>query len=346
MIGLGQRALAPFALIAVAAAPPVDFTLPATVPVKLVRVRQFDFAGGRTAPVKLGYRTLGNPHKGADGRIDNAVVLLHGTGGSGAVFLGDKAALLFGPGAPLDTARAFVILPDTIGTGASSKPSDGLGVNFPHYDYGDLIRGVRAILADLKVTRVRAVVGVSMGAMLGWTWATDYPGEVGTLIAMGAWPRAVAGRNLLWRLAARDALLASPLPGGSGARVAAGITLVANVPPALLARLVPDAASAQRVIDARLTGGGDPVDLAFQFDAVRTYAPEAKLGAITADVVELNFADDILYPPAEAAIAHPPARLTTIVVPASARTSGHATLGEPAIWLPYVAPALRAALAR
>jgi len=336
-----KRVAVALAMLTTAAA---DFTTPASVPVEHVRVRQFDFAGGRTAPVKLGYRTLGSPHKGADGAIDNAVVMLHGTGGSGAAFLGSRAGLMFGPGAPLDVTRTFVILPDTIGVGASTKPSDSLGVNFPHYDYGDMVRGVRTILADLKVTKVRAVVGVSMGAMLGWTWAEAYPGEIDTLVAMGAWPTAVSGRNLLWRLAARDALLASPLPGGSGARVAAGITLVANVPPAILAKIAPDANAAQALIDARLVTAPDPVDLAFQLDAVRTYSPAAGVDKVTAKVVELNFADDILYPPADRPPLPP--RFTRITVPASAATSGHATLGEPAIWLPLVAPALKAALGR
>ena len=228
--------------------------------------------------------------------------------------------------------------------GGSSKPSDGLDVNFPHYDYGDIVKGVRATLAALKVTRVRAVVGVSMGAMVGWTWAEAYPHEIGTLVAMGAWPTTVTGRNLLWRLAARDALLASPLPGGSGARVAAAITMVGNVPAAILARAAPDMATAQTMLDERAAAAGNPVDLAFALDAVRTYAPQGQLDRITATVVELNFADDILYPPAEAPPLPP--RFTRIVVPASAATSGHATLGSPAVWLPYVAPVLATALAR
>ena len=326
------------------AAAPADFMAPASVPVHLVRVRQFDFAGGRSAPVKLGYRTLGVPHRGADGSIDNAVVLIHGTGGSSAAFLGPKAALLFGAGAPLDAATTFIILPDAIGIGASTKPSDGLGVNFPHYDYGDMVKGIRTVLADLKVTRIRAVVGVSMGAMVGWTWAESYPNEIDTLVAMGAWPTAVTGRNLIWRLAARDALLVSPLPGGSGARIAAGITLVANVPPNLLAKLAPDADALRTVIDARVANAPDPVDLAFQLDAVRTYAPQARLGQVTAKAVELNFADDTLYPAAEAPSL--PASFTRINVPASPRSSGHATLGDPGVWLPLVAPALREAFRR
>ncbi len=340
-----KRAVLALAMLmtnSLAVAASADFAAPASVPFEHVRVRQFDFAGGRTAPVKLGYRTLGSPHRGADGQVDNAIVMLHGTGGSGAAFLGPKATLLFGPGAPLDVARTFVILPDTIGIGSSTKPSDSLGVNFPHYDYGDMVKGVRAILADLHVTKVRAVVGVSMGAMLGWTWAEVYPDEIDTLIAMGAWPAAVAGRNLLWRLAARDALLVSPLPGGSGARIAAGITLVANVPPSILAK-IGDANAAQAAIDARVASAPDPVDLAFQLDAVRTYSPAAGIDRITAKVVELNFADDILYPAADRPPL--PARFTRITVPASAATSGHATLGEPAVWLPFVAPALKAALA-
>ena len=337
----GLALLTPMVL---AAAAPVDVTVPASVPVQSLRVRQFDFAAGRTAPVKLGFRTLGAPHKGAGGGIDNAVVLLHGTGGSSAAFLGPNAPLLFGPGAPLDVKTTFVIIPDAIGMGASSKPSDGLGVSFPHYDYTDVVTGVRAVLASLKVTRVAAVVGVSMGAMVGWTWAEAYPHEVGTLVAMGAWPTAVTGRNLLWRLAARDALLASPTSGGSGARAAAAITMVGNVPPALLAKAAPDAATAQALLDARAAAAGDPVDLAFALDAVRAYTPQSRLDAVTAHVVELNFADDILYPPA-AAPPLPP-RFTRIIVPASAATSGHATLGSPSVWLPLVTPALKTALGR
>jgi len=338
---LGKAAgLAAIAVLA-AAAVPVDVTVPASVPVQLLRVRQFDFAAGRTAPVKLAYRTLGVAHRGADGQVDNAVVLLHGTGGSGAAFLGPDAAMLFGPGAPLDLRATYVVIPDAIGMGASSKPSDGLGVNFPHYDYADIVAGVRATLAELKVTRAAAVVGVSMGAMVGWTWAAKHPGEIGTLVAMGAWPTAVTGRNLLWRLAARDALLASPTPGGGGARAAAAITLVGNVPPALLAKLAPDAAAAAALVETRAAAAGDPVDLAFALDAVRTYAPP---GTGAAAAIELNFADDILYPPADAPPLPP--RTARIVVPASPATRGHATLGQPAIWLPLVAPALRAALHR
>ena len=338
-----RTALLGVALMTLAAAP-IDITNPASVPVQTVRVRQFDFAAGRTSPVKLAFRTLGAPHKGTDGRIDNAVVLLHGTGGSGAAFLGRQAPLLFGPGAPLDLKTTFVVIPDAIGMGASSKPSDGLGVSFPHYDYSDIVKGVRATLAELKIGRVRAVVGVSMGAMVGWTWAEAYPQEIGTLIAMGAWPTAVAGRNLLWRIAARDALLASPTAGGSGARAAAAITMVGNVPPALLAKAAPDTATAQALLDARAAAAGDPVDLAFALDAVRTYAPQGQLDAIAAAVVELNFADDILYPPADAPPL--PTRFTRIVVPASAATSGHATLASPAVWLPLVAPTLKAAMGR
>ncbi len=334
-----MSALAAIVLLAAAVAVPDDAPNPTAVHV--VRVRQFDFAGGRSAPVKLAFRTLGTAHTGADGTVDNAVVLLHGTGRSGADFTGPQQALLFGAGAPLDLKTTFVVIPDAIGHGGSTKPSDGLGVNFPHYDYADIVAGVRTVLADLHVKRVRAVLGVSMGAMIGWTWAEAYPNEIGTLVAMGAWPTAVAGRNLLWRLAARDALLGSPLPGGAGTRAAAAITMVGNVPANLLARAAPDAATATALLDARAAAAGDAVDLAFALDAVRTYAPQARLDAVTATVVELNFADDILYPPADAPSL--PSRFTRIVVPASTATSGHATLGSPAVWLPYVAPALQAA---
>lgn len=333
-----------------AAAPAVDVAQPGTVEVKVAKIKAFAFAGGRTGPLKLGYRTLGTPHKGADGQVDNAVLLLHGTGGDSAAFLGARAALLFGPGAPLDIARTFVILPDGIGSGASSRPGEAQGVNFPHYDYSDMVRAERAIVRDtLGVGRLRLILGVSMGAMHAWTWATDFPAEADTIVALGAWPVAVGGRNLLWRLTARDALLASPLPGGTGARVAAGVTMLANVPAARLGRIAPDAAGVRTALDAATVNMIEPIDLAFQLDAVRTYDPSAKLDRITAHVVALNFADDPLYPPENdplPAIARRLPRIATITVPASDRTIGHATLGDTAVWLPYVEGAIRAALAR
>lgn len=330
------------------AAVPVDDTRPATVEPRTVKVKAFDFAGGRTAAVRLAYRTLGTPHRGADGQVDNAVLLLHGTGETGASFLGASAARLFGPGAPLDTARTFVILPDLIGGGGSSRPSEALGVNFPHYTYDDMIRGARAVVqGELGIARLRLILGVASGAMLGWSWAGTYPGDAGAVVAVGAWPTAVGGGNLLWRLAARDALLANSLAGGAGARVAATITLLAGVPPALLARRVPDAAAARLAVDAAVAGAAEPVDLAFQFDAVRGYDAAARLGAVTATVVAVNFADDPLYPRADDPIPRLAARyprIGEVVVPAS--TGGPATSAEPAAWLPYAEPAIRAALAK
>jgi len=332
------------------AAVPVDFTQPATVEIKTVKIKAFAFAAGRTAPLKIGYRTLGTPHKGADGQIDNAVLLLHDTGGTGASFLGPQAGRLFGVGAPLDVTRTFVILPDSIGVGGSTKPSDGLGVNFPHYDYSDMVRAEQVIVRDtLGVGRLRLILGVSMGAMHGWAWATDLPDAADTIIALGAWPAPVVGGNLLWRLVARDALLANPLPAGTGARLAAGLTILATVPASGLARLVPDATAARSLIDAGSTTGADPVDLAFQLDAVRSYDPAPRLDRIKARVVALNFADDPLYPPADdplPGISRRQPRVSEIVVPASARTSGHATLGQIDAWLPLVEPAIRAAMSR
>jgi homoserine O-acetyltransferase len=176
-------------------------------------VRDFRFAGGETLPeLRLHYRTLGRPRRDAAGVVRNAVLVLHGTGGAGTQFLGANfAGELFGPGQPLDTARYYVVLPDNVGHGGSSKPSDGLRARFPHYGYADMVEAQRRLLVDgLGVTRLRLVIGTSMGCMHAWVWGTTHPGFADALAPFACAPAQIAGRNRMLRRMAMDDIRLDP----------------------------------------------------------------------------------------------------------------------------------------
>lgn len=316
---------------------------------RAVIMPDFRFADGRNQPLRIAYRAFGTPHHGADGSIDNAVLLLHGTGGSSAAFIGPKFEKSFyGAGAPLDLAKTYVIATDAIGTGGSSKPSDGAGRNFPHYDYHDMVLAQAHIVRHtLGIRKLRLVLGISMGGSNAWLWATELPDLAGNVVVLSSLPVKPTGRNLLWRLASRDALLADPAPNGAGVRTANAISAMVMVAPHTLKAMVPDAAAAGNLIEGRQPAN-DGLDLAWQLDAVRNYDPQPLLDAVTARVVNLNFADDPLYPPETdpmPEIVKKFPNIRSIVVPASDVTMGHLTLGEPAVWLPYVEADIRAALA-
>src|SRR6476646_6547859 len=165
-------------------------------------MRDFRFASGETLPeLKLHYRTLGSPRRDSAGVVRNAVMILHGTGGSGAGFLSRTfGGELFGSGQLLDAAQYFIILPDGIGHGRSSKPSDGLRARFPKYTYDDMVRAQHALLVDgLKITHLRLVLGTSMGAMQCWMWGETYPDFVDGLVPLASAPTQIAGRNRVMR---------------------------------------------------------------------------------------------------------------------------------------------------
>ncbi|MGL4543341.1 MAG: hypothetical protein ACRCUI_12595, partial [Polymorphobacter sp.] len=200
----------------------------------------------------------------------------------------------------------------------------------------------------LGIRKLRLVLGTSMGGSNAWLWATAFPDLAGTVIALSTLPVKPTGRNLLWRIASRDALLADPAPDGAGLRTANAISAMVMVAPPALRKFVPGAAAAEAVM-AGEAPARDGLDLAWQLDAVRSYDPQPRLGEVRANVVNLNFADDPLYPPETdpmAEIVREFPNIRSVVVPASDATMGHLTLGEPAVWLPYVAADIRAALAR
>src|SRR3954468_22523665 len=181
-----------------------------------VTLSNFHFRSGETLPaLRIHYATLGTPHRDAAGRIDNAVMVLHGTGGSGRQFLAPQFAdELYGPGQPLDLARFYIILPDGIGHGRSSKPSDGLRMRFPHYDYADMVEAQRQLVERLGVRRLRLIMGTSMGCMHGFVWAESHPDMARAIMPMACLPTEIAGRNRMWRDAAIRGIEADPAWAG------------------------------------------------------------------------------------------------------------------------------------
>ncbi|MGE5743020.1 MAG: alpha/beta fold hydrolase, partial [Gemmatimonadota bacterium] len=164
-------------------------------------VRDFRFTSGETLPeVRLFYRTLGRPQRDAAGVVRNAVLILHGTGGSGAQFFSPLFTPLYRAGGPLDTGRTYVILPDDVGHGRSSKPSDGLRARFPHYGYQDMVTlEYRLVTEGLHLDHLRIVMGTSMGCMHSWIWAERYPAFMDGVVPLACIPTQIAGRNRMMR---------------------------------------------------------------------------------------------------------------------------------------------------
>ncbi|MEG3146358.1 alpha/beta fold hydrolase [Sphingomonas sp. RT2P30] len=305
-------------------------------------VPDFRFASGETlAQLKLHYAMLGQPHRNAAGEIDNAVMILHGTGGTGRQFLAPQFAdLLYGPGQPLDITRYWIILPDGIGHGGSSKPSDGLHMRFPKYDYADMVEGQYRLLHDgLGIKRMRLIMGTSMGCMHSLVWGEAHPGYMRALMPLACEPVALAGLNRMWRQLLIDGIESDPAWAGGeyktqplqGLRTAESLLFVAGAAPLNFQQLYPtrDAASAfasDRVTRAIATL--DANDLIYQVDASRTYNPWPRLDAITAPVSWINSADDFINPrnldyPAQAVKRMKDARFR--LIPETADTHGHGT---------------------
>jgi len=351
--------LIPFLAAVLAGAQPISVAPAAALPAPPLQmtegdftIRDFAFASGeRLAVLRLHYTTLGVPHRDARGKIDNAVMVLHGTGGTGRQFLLPQFARLYGTGQPLDLARSYVILPDGIGHGGSSKPSDGLHARFPHYDYADMVRAQHALLVDgLHIDRLRLLMGTSMGCMHAFVWGEAYPGFARALMPMACLPVEIAGRNRLWRKLSIDAIKADRAwQGGeykaqptAGLRTAAALTIVAGTAPVRLQTELPTRAAAEGWlagrVEARLVDG-DANDTVYALDASRTYDPLAGLGAITVPVAWVNSADDFINPPelglAEKLVKQIP-HAKFILIPISDATRGHGTHTQAAVWKQYL----------
>jgi homoserine O-acetyltransferase len=317
----------------------------------------FRFGTGETLPqLKLHYLTLGTPHRNAAGHTDNAVLLLHGTGGNAHSLLSPLFSnVLFGPGALLDITKYFLILPDDIGHGQSSKPSDGLHAHFPAYDYDDMVRSQRMMLEEMKVDHLRLILGTSMGCMQTFVWGETYPDFADALAPFACLPVPLAGRNRMMRYMAIEAIKQDPAwMGGEyktepkqGLHTADEMLLVMGSSPLQMQKAAPTRELAEKYVDDRLAradSSTDANDLMFYVNASRNYDPSSKLDRITAPVLWINSADDYINPP-ELGIAEklvtrmPHARF--ILVPISDATRGHGTHTVAAVWMDYLAEFLR-----
>ena len=319
-------------------------------------VRDFHFRSGETLPeLNLHYATYGKPVVDAGGHVKNAVLILHGTTGSGQQFMGANfAGVLFGPGQLLDANRYFIILPDSIGSGHSTKPSDGLHARFPHYDYDDMVEAQHRLLTDaLKVDHLRLLMGTSMGCMHSWIWLESYPDFMDAAMPLACLPVQIAGRNRMMRKMIMDSIRTDPgWMGGeykqqpAGLRSALDIFLIMASSPLQLQKNYPTRDQADAYLDqflkARLAAM-DANDTLYAFDASRNYDPSPKLDQIKVPVMFVNSADDLINPP-ELGIAEEQIKKVKkgrfILLPITDQTRGHGTHSLPAVWKQYLAQLL------
>ncbi|WP_225768427.1 alpha/beta fold hydrolase [Inquilinus sp. Marseille-Q2685] len=304
-------------------------------------VRDFRFRNGEVLPeLRLHYTTVGEP-------TGEPVLILHGTAGSGAGMLTPAfAGELFGPGQPLDANRYFIILPDAIGAGKSSKPSDGLRMRFPRYGYDDMVEAqYRLVTEGLKIRHLRLVLGNSMGGMQTWLWGEAHPDAMDALVPMASQPAAMSGRNWIMRRMLIEAIRSDPgWKGGDYTAQPKSLALVNaffgfGTSGGTLAyqALAPTRAAADKLVDDRLAAPfpADANDLLYQWESSRDYDPSPRLDRIRAPVLAINSADDERNPPEtgvmeEALKRIPTARL--VLIPASAETRGHGTTGMAKFW--------------
>ena len=321
-------------------------------------IENFRFGSGEQLPeLRLHYLTLGNRHVDRQGHTDNAVLLLHGTGGDARSLLNPLFAdVLFGPGQPLDIQRYYIILPDDIGHGSSSKPSDGLHARFPHYDYDDMVRSQHQMLIDgLKVDHLRLILGTSMGCMQTYVWGETFTGFADALMPLACLPTAIAGRNRMMRYMAIQAIKRDPdWKGGDyasqpeqGLRSANEMLLVMGSSPLQMQKKAPTRVDAEKYVDnylARTTASTDANDMIYQLDASRNYDPHASLDRITVPVLYINSADDYINPP-ELGIAQQLAQQMPhcrfVLLPISDETRGHGTHTAAAVWKNYMVTFMR-----
>ena len=311
-------------------------------------LKSFTFHSGESLPeLRIHYRTVGTPHRDAAGRIDNAVIITHGTTGSGTQFIRPEfAGELFGAGQPLDAAKYFVVLPDGIGHGKSSKPSDGLHAHFPHYGYLDMIEAQRRLLVDgLGVTHLRLVMGTSMGGMHTWLWGEVYPDMMDALMPLASLPTQIAGRNRVWRRLGIDAIRHDPeWMGGEyksqpqSLRTAAELLYFMGSNPVRRQKEAPTLAAADKAIDdfvANYFKTGDANDYLYALEASHDYDPNPGLEKIQAHLLAVNTYDDLINPPDLGILEHEINRVPhgrAILLPESDRTAGHGSHTLAALW--------------
>jgi homoserine O-acetyltransferase len=312
----------------------------------------FKFKSGEQLPeLRLHYRTLGKLTHDAQGRATNAVLILHGTGGSGQQFLAPQfAGELFGPGQLLDINRYFIILPDGIGHGKSSKPSDGMHAHFPAYDYDDMVAAQHLLVTEgLAVRHLRLLMGTSMGCMHSFVWGETYPDFADALMPMACLPVQIAGRNRVWRKMLMDAIRKDPAWNGGeykvepaeGLRTAEDNLVIAGSAPLVMQKTLPTRDAVDKYVEEaeKRASTLDANDLLYQVNASRNYDPSPQLEKITAPMMWINSADDFINPP-ELGIAEKESKRlkngTFVLLPISEQTHGHGTHTWAVAWRDYL----------
>lgn len=301
-------------------------------------VKDFHFESGETLPeVRVHYVTYGVL------RGNNAVLILHGTGGSSRQFLGENfAGVLFAPGGLLDANRYYIVIPDNVGHGKSSKPSDGLRAKFPHYDYADMIELQHRLVASLGIRHLNLILGTSMGAMHTWMWGERWPDMMDGLVPLASQPTQISGRNRVWRKMLIDDLHANDLRG------ALQLLMIATSSPLVWQKNGPTRDDAdhwyEEQIKTRLAST-DPDDLLYAVESSRDYDPSTQLERITAPLLAINSADDFVNPPELGIMDSLIKRVKRgryVLLPITNQTRGHGTHTLPAVWKSYLAEFLSA----
>jgi homoserine O-acetyltransferase/O-succinyltransferase len=323
-----------------------------------VVLKDFNFRSGETLPeLRLHYRTVGRPERDPQGIVRNAVLIMHGTGGSGAQFIRPEfAGKLFGPGALLDAARYFIILPDGIGHGQSSKPSDGLRRRFPRYGYLDMVEAQYRLLTEgLGINHLRLVMGTSMGGMHTWLWGERYPTFMDALMPLASLPTQISGRNRVWRRIVIDAIQNDPeWRGGDyssqppSLRIAEEMLFLVASNPVLRQQQMPTLSESDSVLDAAVSAAlktADANDVLYQIEASRDYDPAPALENIRAPLVAINSADDLINPPELGILERSVKRVPNgraVIIPLSPDTRGHGTHTIATVWERYLGELLAA----
>jgi homoserine O-acetyltransferase len=321
-------------------------------------IHDFHFHSGETLlKLNMHYTTLGKPERDANGRTTNAVLILHGTSGTGHQFLVPQfAGVLFGPGQLLDINHYYIVLPDNIGTGKSSKPSDGMHAHFPQYDYADMMAAQHDLVVHgLGVNHLRLVMGTSMGCMHSWMWGETYPDDMDAIMALACLPVEIAGRNRMWRKMLMDGIRFDPAwKGGDytsepvdGLRQAMSLFVIVTSAPLVMQKSYPTRQAADEFVDRYMAdrlktiqnGTLDANDLWYAFNASRDYDPSPGLEKIKVPMMFINSADDFINPP-ELGIAEQEIRRVRrgrfVLIPASDQTHGHGTHTWAALWQQYL----------
>jgi homoserine O-acetyltransferase/O-succinyltransferase len=315
-------------------------------------IRDFHFRSGESLPqLRIHYRALGKARSDARGVVRNAVLIMHGTSGDGGSLMRPEfAGELFGAGQPLDASRYFIVLPDGIGHGKSTKPSDGLHAHFPRYGYNDMVQANFLLLTQgLKVNHARLIMGTSMGAMHAWLWGEQHPQFMDALMPLASLPTQISGRNRVWRRIVIDAIRNDPAwKGGEyqtqppSLRTAIEMLWLMSSNPALRQQEAPTLAQADRVIDEFVDAylkTDDANDFLYAVEASYDYDPGPGLEKIEAALLAVNSADDLINPPELGILEREIRRVPhgrAIIIPYSERTRGHGSHTMAVLWKSYL----------